>query len=52
MGVVLLNHSDDDIRIRQGFRIAYIILEKIAAPDVEEVGHWKIFRDEQLVWGV
>ena len=36
VGVVLFNHSDEDFKIRQGDRIAQLILEKIATPQITE----------------
>ncbi|GLC56936.1 hypothetical protein PLESTB_001165300 [Pleodorina starrii] len=37
VGVLLFNHSDSDFPIKVGDRIAQLVLEKIATPDVEEV---------------
>ena len=37
VGVVLFNHADDDFQVKQGDRIAQLILEKIATPEVQEV---------------
>ncbi|GIL49476.1 hypothetical protein Vafri_5803, partial [Volvox africanus] len=37
VGVLLFNHSDTDFQINVGDRIAQLVLEKIATPDVEEV---------------
>ena len=37
VGVVLFNHADDDFRIRQGDRIAQLILERIKTLAVEVV---------------
>lgn len=37
VGVVLFNFSDTDFKIKQGDRIAQLVLEKIMTPDVEEV---------------
>ena len=37
IGVVLFNHSDSDFQVRQGDRIAQLILEKNAVPIVQEV---------------
>ena len=36
VGVVLFNHSDEDIEVKQGDRIAQLILERIATPQVKE----------------
>ena len=36
VGVVLFNHSDEDFEVKQGDRIAQLILEKIATPQVKE----------------
>ena len=36
VGVVLFNHSDEDIEVKQGDRLAQLILEKIATPQVKE----------------
>ncbi|KIY73786.1 dUTP pyrophosphatase [Cylindrobasidium torrendii FP15055 ss-10] len=35
--VLLFNHSDKDFEIKQGERIAQLILEKISTPEIEEV---------------
>ena len=35
--VLLFNHSDEDFKVKQGDRIAQLILEKIATPTVEQV---------------
>lgn len=37
VGVVLFNHSDKEYVVKRGDRIAQLILEKIATPDVTEV---------------
>ena len=40
VGVVLLNHGDQEFQVKMGDRIAQLILEKIDTPPVEEVqGH-------------
>ena len=36
IGVVLFNHSEEDFQIKQGDRIAHLILEKIETPPVKE----------------
>ena len=36
-GVVIFNHSDEDISVSQGDRIAQLILEQISTPVVEDV---------------
>ena len=36
IGVVLFNHSEEDFQIKQGDRIAQLILEKIETPPVKE----------------
>ena len=36
VGVVLFNHSDEDFKVKQGDRIAQLILEKICTPQVKE----------------
>ena len=36
IGVVLFNHSEDDFQVKQGDRIAQLILEKIKTPPVKE----------------
>lgn len=38
VGVVIFNHSDEDITVCQGDRVAQLILEKCSTPDVEDVG--------------
>lgn len=37
VGVVIFNHSDEDISVSQGDRIAQLILEQISTPVVEDV---------------
>ncbi|PNH08547.1 Deoxyuridine 5'-triphosphate nucleotidohydrolase [Tetrabaena socialis] len=37
VGVLLFNHSDVDFAVKVGDRIAQLVLERIATPDVEEV---------------
>lgn len=37
VGVILFNHSDADFEVKQGDRVAQLILEKIAYADVMEV---------------
>ena len=37
VGVVIFNHSDQDITVSQGDRVAQLILEKCSTPDVEDV---------------
>jgi dUTP pyrophosphatase len=37
VGVVLFNHSGDDFHIKQGDRIAQLIIEKISNPQIVEV---------------
>ena len=36
VGVVLFHHSDEDFEVKQGDRIAQLILERIATPQVKE----------------
>ena len=36
IGVVMINHSDEDLKVKQGDRIAQLILEKISTPAVKE----------------
>ena len=36
VGMVLFNHSDEDFEVKQGDRIAQLILERIATPQVKE----------------
>ena len=36
VGVVMINHSDEDLKVKQGDRIAQLILEKISTPEVKE----------------
>ena len=35
--MLLFNHSDEDFKVKQGDRIAQLILEKIATPTIEQV---------------
>ena len=35
--VLLFNHSDEDLKVKKGDRVAQLILEKIATPKVEQV---------------
>ena len=35
--MLLFNHSDKDFRVKQGDRVAQLILEKIATPTIEQV---------------
>ena len=35
--VLLFNHSDEDLKVKQGDRVTQLILEKIATPTVEQV---------------
>ncbi|MEW5319806.1 MAG: hypothetical protein WDW38_010933 [Sanguina aurantia] len=37
VGVILFNHSDADFPVKRGDRIAQLILERIATPDIMEV---------------
>ncbi|KAL5558064.1 hypothetical protein UlMin_034275 [Ulmus minor] len=37
VGVILFNHSDVDFEVKEGDRIAQLIIEKIITPDVVEV---------------
>nr|BAK06601.1 predicted protein [Hordeum vulgare subsp. vulgare] len=37
VGVVLFNHSDADFAVKPGDRVAQLVLERIATPDVAEV---------------
>jgi dUTP pyrophosphatase len=37
VGVILFNHSDVDFEIKHGDRVAQLILERIATPEVVEV---------------
>ena len=38
VGVVIFNHSDEDISVSQGDRVAQLIIEQISTPVVEDVG--------------
>ena len=37
VGVVIFNHSEEDIHVNQGDRIAQLIIEQISTPVVEDV---------------
>lgn len=37
LGVVLFNHGQNDFAVKKGDRIAQLLLEKIATPDIEVV---------------
>ncbi|GFR52482.1 hypothetical protein Agub_g15052 [Astrephomene gubernaculifera] len=37
VGVLLFNHSDEDFQVKVGDRVAQLVLERIAVPDVAEV---------------
>jgi dUTP pyrophosphatase len=37
VGVLLFNHSDADFAVRPGDRIAQMVVERVAAPEVDEV---------------
>ncbi|KAF7070024.1 hypothetical protein CFC21_103599 [Triticum aestivum] len=37
VGVILFNHSDADFAVRPGDRVAQLVIERIATPDVAEV---------------
>ena len=37
VGVVIFNHSDEDINVSQGDRVAQLIIEQISTPVVEDV---------------
>ena len=40
--VVLLNHSDDDFEVREGDRVAQLILERCELPEVETMVHGEL----------
>lgn len=44
LGIVLFNHSDKDFEIKQGDRIAQLLLEKITTPPVVELSteDWEV----------
>lgn len=37
VGVILFNHAEQDFAVKRGDRVAQLVLERIATPDVEEV---------------
>ena len=37
VGVLLFNHSDADFAVRPGDRVAQMVLERVATPEVAEV---------------
>lgn len=37
VGVVIFNHSDEDINVSQGDRVAQLIIEQISTPVVEDI---------------
>lgn len=37
VGVILFNHSDVDFAVKPGDRVAQMVIERIATPDVAEV---------------
>jgi len=37
VGVILFNHSDKDFAVKRGDRVAQLVLERIATPEVKEV---------------
>ena len=46
--VLLFNHSDEDLKVKKGDQVAQLILEKIAAPKVEQVEELdKMIRGDQ-----
>lgn len=49
MGLVLLNHGDDEFRVQQADRIAQLILQKIDPPIVEEIQDLNSTSVEHLV---
>lgn len=38
VGVVIFNHSDEDIAVEKGDRVAQLIIEKISLPEIFDVG--------------
>ncbi|KAL1919456.1 uncharacterized protein VTP21DRAFT_2149 [Calcarisporiella thermophila] len=37
LGIVLFNHAEDDYQVKEGDRVAQLIVERIYTPEVEEV---------------
>ena len=55
LGVVLYNHSEDDCKVNEGYRVAQLSFEMIKAPVLQKCKPWikrtKVLRDSGvLVW--
>ena len=49
--MVLFNHSEDDFQVKQGDRIAQLILEKIQTPPVKETADLpSTVRGQKRIW--
>ena len=49
--VLLFNHSDKDLKVKKGDRVAQLILKKVATPKVEQVENLdETARGKSRVW--